>query len=125
MTNAVELLRTIGERLQTSASVKNVFGDPISAEGKTVVPVARIKYGFGAGAGGMKASGRGGENNPEPSGAGGGGGGGGIYAEPAGVLEITAEGARFIHFFDAKRTALALAGGFLLGVLFRVGRRRR
>jgi uncharacterized spore protein YtfJ len=51
MGSAIEMLRAIGERFQTSGNVKNVFGDPITVEGKTIIPVARIKYGFGAGAG--------------------------------------------------------------------------
>ena len=36
-------------RLQNSASVKTVYGDPITAEGKTIIPVAKVTYGFGAG----------------------------------------------------------------------------
>jgi uncharacterized spore protein YtfJ len=31
--------------------VKAIYGEPISAHGKTVVPVAKIMYGYGAGAG--------------------------------------------------------------------------
>ena len=113
MTTPEELLRTIGERLQTTATVKNVFGEPISAEGKTVIPVARIQYGFGAGAGRRDTGSL--EQQRERSG---GGGGGGIRAEPAGVLEITPAGTRFIQFFDIKRAALTVAAGFLLGMLF-------
>lgn len=47
-----EELREIGERIGESASVDRVFGDPIETHGRTIVPVARIAYGFGAGAGG-------------------------------------------------------------------------
>ncbi len=42
-----ELFQTISERIQTAASVKTVYGDPIAAEGKTIIPVARVRYGFG------------------------------------------------------------------------------
>ena len=51
MNNASEILRSLGERLQGGASVKNVFGDPITVDGKTVIPVARVRYGFGGGGG--------------------------------------------------------------------------
>ena len=34
-----------------TASVKAIYGEPIAAHGKTVIPVARIMYGYGAGAG--------------------------------------------------------------------------
>ena len=45
------IFKTISERLQTTATVKTVYGDPIIAEGKTIIPVARVRFGFGAGFG--------------------------------------------------------------------------
>ena len=39
------------EPLSKSASVKSIYGDPISANGKTIIPVARVAYGFGGGTG--------------------------------------------------------------------------
>ena len=45
------LLQSLKESILTQANVKAVYGEPIAAEGKTVVPVARIIYGYGAGAG--------------------------------------------------------------------------
>ena len=48
--HATEMLQRIGESLGSTATVKSVFGEPIHAEGKTVVPVAKVAYGFGAGA---------------------------------------------------------------------------
>ena len=50
--NATDLLEKIGVTLGATASVKSVFGEPISANGKTVVPVAKLAYGFGGGFGG-------------------------------------------------------------------------
>jgi uncharacterized spore protein YtfJ len=47
--NASEILEKIAESLGSTATVKCVFGDPIQMEGKTVVPVAKVAYGFGAG----------------------------------------------------------------------------
>jgi uncharacterized spore protein YtfJ len=113
MNNPVELLRALAERLQTSASVKNVFGDPITVGDKTVIPVARIGYGLGAGAGGIRDGESTGPDGPIRKG----GGGGGVGVEPAGVLEITPAGTRFIAFADPKRLAAAVAGGFLLGMI--------
>jgi len=46
--NATEMLESIGESLGSTATVKSVFGEPIHAEGKTVVPVAKVAFGFGA-----------------------------------------------------------------------------
>ena len=49
--NAAELLQKMGDTLGSTATVKSVFGEPIHANGKTVVPVAKVAYGFGGGAG--------------------------------------------------------------------------
>jgi uncharacterized spore protein YtfJ len=45
------LLQSPKESILSQASVKAIYGEPISAHGKTVVPVAKIMYGYGAGAG--------------------------------------------------------------------------
>jgi uncharacterized spore protein YtfJ len=48
---ATDLIRSLAERLQGSATVRAVFGEPISAQGKTIIPVAKIGLGFGGGSG--------------------------------------------------------------------------
>jgi uncharacterized spore protein YtfJ len=68
--------------------------------------VAEVRYGFGAGGG----------NRKDEAGEGG-GGGGGVIMKPAGALEITSEGTRFIAFDDRRKLAAAMATGFALGVL--------
>jgi len=111
---ATEILEKIGESLGSTANVKSVFGEPIHAEGKTVVPVARVAYGFGAGGGHNHGKHDGGsEEGPE-----GGGGGGGVRAFPAGALEITQSGTRFVPYTDLRWLAGAFAAGALLGGLF-------
>jgi len=108
-----EILKTIGETFESSATVKNVYGEPVSAEGRTVIPVARICYGFGGGGGGRQQ----GEQGT------GGGGGGRVSAIPVGVIEITSEATRFIPIHDRKKLAIGLAVAFALG--FVIGTRRR
>ena len=110
--SAAEILERIGESLGSAATVKSVFGEPIHTEGKTVVPVAKVAYGFGAGSGAA----------PDHRGVGG-GGGGGARAYPAGALEITATQTRFIPFLDMRSLAAAFAAGVLFGAL--TSRRRR
>jgi uncharacterized spore protein YtfJ len=51
-----EVFKSIAEPLQSSATVKAVFGDAIPAQGRTIIPVARVGYGFGGG--GAKGVGR-------------------------------------------------------------------
>ena len=86
--------------------MKSVYGDPISAHGKTIIPVARIAYGFGGGSGKMQ-----GEDNPRT----GEGGGGGAYARPLGVVEITEAGTRFIAWNEGRKLFGAALLGFCLG----------
>lgn len=116
--SAVDLVRDTLERLHDSAHVDSVYGDPVAVDGKTVVPVARVAYGFGGGFGsGTDDEGETGE---------GGGGAGGARATPLGALEITDGETRFVRFSDASgkrlaRLALAVGVGFALGRL--LGRR--
>jgi uncharacterized spore protein YtfJ len=94
----------IAERVGGKASVRAVFGDPIERDGITVIPVAKVRWGFGGGAGrGPIAVGPGIDSQaPEmsmsedssQSGAGS-GGGGGVTADPIGYLEIGPDGANF------------------------------
>ena len=104
--------------LERGASVKNVFGEPIEAQGRTLVPVARVAYGFGAGRGHDKK----GNDTTKHKDADDGGGGGGASAKPIGVLEVTDEGTRFIATRDNGRLYAGIAAGFLVGMW--LGRRR-
>jgi len=111
------MLQSLHENLSSRAQVKSVFGEPITAEGKTIIPVAKIAYGFGAGAGtgGVGDTGARGE---------GGGGGGGIRAVPVGVIEITSsQPARFVPITDRKKLGVAAIAGVMIGLW--LGRRRR
>jgi uncharacterized spore protein YtfJ len=119
-TNAalVESVRNALDGLRESAHVGRAYGDPMTLDGKTIVPVARVAYGFGAGFGTDTDSE--GEATTEGE-SGGAGGGGGVVTQPVGVLEITDDGTRFVRFGDWKRLALATGVGVVLGLL--LGRR--
>ena len=116
--DAADLLHKIGETLGSTATVKSVFGEPIAAHGKTVVPVAKVTYGFGGGFGSGKQSAQADRQGE------GGGGGGGVRAYPAGALEITEAGTRFVPFTDLKSLVAAFAAGAVLTSLLRMPRRR-
>jgi uncharacterized spore protein YtfJ len=75
---AEDLVLSLSDKLAAIASARNVFSKPIHAYDRTIVPVAKFRYGVGATSGGRD----------------GGNGGGGSGAAPAGSIEITAEGTR-------------------------------
>ena len=77
---AAEVLERLAERLGSKASVSAVFGEPVTREGITIIPVAKVGFGFGAGVG---------RGRRQSDVAQGGGGGGGASAAPAGYIEIT------------------------------------
>lgn len=116
--NAADTLEKISHSLGSHATVKSIFGDPIQVGGKIVVPIAKIAYGFGAGGGSHPGNHNGGGTNASGEKAEGGGGGGGVRAFPAGALEITPSGTRFIQVTDLRWLAAAFAAGALLGSMF-------
>ena len=106
-----DILKNISDRLEGSADVKKVFGEPIVLEGRTIVPVAKVRYGFGGGFG----EGKGDEDAGQ-----GGGGGGGVEVSAIGILEVTSQGTRYTSFEDRSRlirvgAALGLIAMFILG----------
>lgn len=112
------MLQSLHENLSSRAQVKSVFGEPISAQGKTVIPVAKIVYGFGAGAG------TGGVGDTRARGEGG-GGGGGIRAVPVGVIEVSGtQPTRFVAITDRKKLGAAAMVGVIVGIWLGWRRRR-
>jgi uncharacterized spore protein YtfJ len=116
MMSLQQYFQSILDRLQTSANVKTIFGDAITTEGKTIIPVARVAYGFHTGI--IPHKGDGGEQKEA------GRGGGGIHIKPVGVLEITKEETKFIPIDEKKKLVGAILIGLLLG-LWIGGRRSR
>ncbi len=106
-----EFFRFWTESLERGASVKNVFGEPIEVQGRTLVPVARVAYGFGAGRGHGK-----GDEAKKHADEEDGGGGGGASSKPIGVLEVSDQGTRFIATRDNGRLYAGIAAGFLVGM---------
>ena len=90
-------LDALAERVGGSASARAVFGEPVERDGVTVIPVAKVRWGFGAGGGGgSDKEGQHGE---------GGGGGGGASAAPVGFIEVTSAGAVYQPIRDPASVA--------------------
>lgn len=137
LASAGDLLTGLLDRVTDAAGVETVYGEPVEAHGRTVIPVAKVAYGFGAGGGSERDrgdadpesdadpetdSGADPEADPAPAESGGSGGGGGLSARPVGLVEITDGGTRFVRFDDRRRLAVGLLVGAALGYL--LGRRR-
>lgn len=129
-------LRDLIDDLHDSANARAVFGDPVERGDRTVIPVARIAYGFGGGFG--AAPGLAEEpaaesdeeltieavDDVEDVELTGSGGGGGAMAKPVGALEITDHETRFVPISGNRVRLFAVLGlgiGFVLGRL--LGRR--
>ena len=92
-----ELIDSAVQHLHTRASMKNVYGEPIVFDGKTVIPVAKVESGTTETGGGP--------------------------ARPIGVVEITGQETKFVSFGQTKKLSIvAMIGsglGFVLGLLLR------
>jgi len=117
--SAKDLIDGAVEHLRTSASVKTVYGDPITAAGKTVIPVAKVAYGFGAGSGSGSRFKKNGDGKAPGEGKGEGeGAGGGVVSRPVGVVEITDHETKFVQFGAPKKLAVSALIGDGIGIAF-------
>lgn len=101
------LLERLAEIVQVHANAKQVYGEPVERNGVTVIPVARVQWGFGGGGLGRGPIERG-------------GGGGGVRAYPIGFIEFKGGKADFRPIDDPRselKLALAAVGGILAGVV--------
>lgn len=99
-----DLMETVGSQVGRHVGVGAIFGEPVRIGERTVIPVAKLGFGFGSG-GGVPGQ-------REEEGGGGGGGGG---TRPLGVFEVSDTGTRFIPIRSKPGPLLALGLGFLLG----------
>lgn len=88
-------LTRLAERLGANAAASAVFGTPVERDGATVIPVARVRWGFGTGGGGRNAKAQDGW------------GGGGVQAAPLGFIEVRDGGAQYRRVHDPLRLAIA------------------
>ncbi|OGO51398.1 MAG: hypothetical protein A2148_11650 [Chloroflexi bacterium RBG_16_68_14] len=115
-------LESVKSAIVDRVTARTAYGEPVTANGVTVIPVARIAFGFGAGGGVGEAgpSGDGGEAGPPPTGGGGGGGG---VVQPLGFIEISAGGARWVPL-EPSPSEVALRALVIAAVLAPFGGRR-
>lgn len=108
------LIDRIAHLINTHADARQVYGEPVERDGTTIIPIARVQWGFGGGTMGQGVHERG-------------GGGGGVRATPAGFIEIKNGNAEYRPYRDARAigafAGIALAC-FAIGLMFgKTGRR--
>ena len=101
----------LAERLGVSAKAATVYADPVERNGVTVIPVAKVRYGFGGGRG----------SRAQEEGT---GGGGGVQVSPIGYIELRDGGSEFKPISDpTSRVPVIIAGGLMGWLILRALRR--
>jgi uncharacterized spore protein YtfJ len=122
----LEMFQDTMEEFLAAADVRVVYGEPIQHEDTMIIPTAEVLCGLGFGVG--SGSGTSNDNPEKPAqGSGSGGGGGGrILSRPVAVVVASPEGVRVEPVVDITKIALAAltALGFMVGMTFRMSRRR-
>jgi uncharacterized spore protein YtfJ len=111
----VGFFNQLADRVGVRANARAVFGDPVDREGITVIPVAKVRWGFGGGAGSGGKGAAGGAETGE-----GAGGGGGAVATPLGFIEVRDGEAIFRRIKDpAAVWPLVIAGAIATWITLR------
>ncbi len=107
-------LRATGARL--------CYGEPVKANGRTVIPVASVEAAGGGGWGNAEGA----QDPAESKGKGTGGGlGGWVSAAPVGFIEIGPEGTRFRRIIEPVSLVRGLAGAAAKGAVAWARERKR
>jgi uncharacterized spore protein YtfJ len=111
MPDLLQHLRSMAQQV----GARTVYGEPVVSGDKTVIPVASVAFGFGGGFGRRK----------ESEDAEGGGGGIGFRGWPAGYIEITPAGTRYVPVNEYRKLGAAVLAGIAVGVIWGKLRRGR
>jgi len=130
--NIPEIIQQVTDKIEKFAHVNVCFGEPVTLDQQTIIPVASIRVGGGGGGGigtGMPPAEQ--VEDAEESEAEeftckgtGGGGGFGMKVKPVGYIEETDGVVRFRPILDSKMIAILGLGslfglGFILKMLFK------
>jgi len=108
---------TVISKLQELVSSKTVIGDPVTAAGKTLIPVVKVTIGFGAG---------GGEGGEQGKGSGtGGGGGAGASIVPIGFIVIDDKSASLLSMKPGRFDNIAESIPLVLDKLTGLGKKKK
>ncbi|MCB5286592.1 MAG: hypothetical protein LHW64_02160 [Candidatus Cloacimonetes bacterium] len=126
------IFQQIRDLIQKGGGVKFSFGDPSRVGDMSIIPVARVSFGFGGGGGKAanskkKKQNENVEKEAEPKSDDdaqfGGGGGGGIKTDPVGIYAIKGDRVRFYPIVTVHEIVGIFS--FVAFLLFRIGKLRR
>jgi uncharacterized spore protein YtfJ len=100
MKELTEVLKTITGEMQKALSARTAVGDPVTVEGRTVIPLMSVGMGFGAASSPEK-----GDKQT------GGGGGGGLGMKPVAVIIIDEQGVRVERLKESRHTLAEQVAG--------------
>jgi uncharacterized spore protein YtfJ len=114
MEDVEKLLKTSMGEIERLLSTKTVVGEPITAEGNTIIPLISIGFGFGAGGGTGK--------NEKGSGTGTGGGGG---IKPVAVIVVNKDGVTVAAIKGGTASALEKVGEIIVKAIEHRGEKKK
>ncbi|MCD7947484.1 MAG: GerW family sporulation protein [Oscillospiraceae bacterium] len=87
-----DLTQTMIEKIREMVDVNTIMGEPVQAQGVTVVPVSTVSIGFASGGSDFTTK----SQKPDGDNSFGGGSGAGIKMTPVGFLVITEDTVKFL-----------------------------
>ena len=104
MEEVERMIKTSMGEIERLLSSRTVVGEPVTAEGNTIIPLVSFGFGFGAGGG----PGAGDKQGKSAGFAGGTGGGGGI--KPVAIIVVNKDGVRVAPIVGGVATVLEKVG---------------
>jgi uncharacterized spore protein YtfJ len=109
-----DLMRELADRIERTANVRAVFGEPLGGGEEMVIPVARVSV-RGGGGGGSDESAEAGEAGRRGRGRGL-GFGLNVATTPVGYIKQTSNGAVFVPIIDMSRVVVVALGVLAIGL---------
>lgn len=97
-----DLLSTTMEKIRTMIDSNTIIGQPIQAEGVTLIPVSKLSFGFGSGGSDFTTK----NQKPAAPNTFGGGSGAGAKLEPVAFLIVKGESVRLLPVAPPPGTAV-------------------
>lgn len=97
-----ELMGTTMQKIREMVDVNTIIGQPIQAEGMTLIPVSRLSFGFASGGSDFAAK----HQKPEANNAFGGGSGAGVNIVPVAFLIVKDDSVKLLPVNPPAGTAV-------------------